>query len=130
MNIENFIAELERLGFNHSGFRRDEDPFLRSYDVPENLQDTLVALIIGRAGKLHVISVQDKLHREMGGHFPMMNPTQELLDALAKGNEGFITWFSNRVIATATTETADGQVKQGVCLVDGRLVMDESERVN
>jgi hypothetical protein len=129
MNIENFIAELERLGFMDSGFRKDEDPFLRSDDVPENLQDTLVALNIGRAGKLHVISVQDKLHREIGGHFPMMNPTQELLDALAKGNEGFITWFSNRVSAT-TTETADGQVKQGVRLMDGRWVMDESEKVN
>jgi hypothetical protein len=130
MNIEDFITELEHFGFVDSGFRADLDPFIRSYDVPQNLQGTLVAVNIGICTSPksnpkplgYSITVQDKSHRELGEAFAMMEPNQELLDALAKGGDGFMVWWSHRIVATGTMGD------RNICVTtEGKVAVETSQ---
>jgi hypothetical protein len=86
MQIEEFVAGLEKLGFRDSGFKVLDEPWMLSFNPPESLLGML-ALNIGptkKDGKVtgYAVSIQRAPGKEVGGLFVMRQPDEALLKEL------------------------------------------------
>jgi hypothetical protein len=140
--FEDFVRRLFEIGFtdlpeppacaNVLGYLRAH-PFIRSFGPPDSLRSAIKWLnTSGESIDDYSITVgdwsADGSSREWGelidGHgrsyrFGLLQPTEELLDALASGAEGFTNWFTNRIALIFKIKHGK-TVGQGVVTVGGK----------
>jgi len=145
LQFDEFISRLLAMGFAEDDMtpaaspgvreRLEAWPFVRSFNSPPSLRPAFRWLNTGGCSlRDFSVTVDDEMpdgsSREWGerddGHggsisFGAMEPTDELLAALALGAEGFTKWFNSRCAFSFETKGGDGEsVGQGVVTVDGK----------
>jgi hypothetical protein len=137
MRIEDFVSELQELGFTKC---KDEwigprplDDFVASYDPPKRLADAIFSLNIGgmlgrdlATYKDHNVMFQGLDYEELGSVFgpSVLAADEDLLAALRLDGRGFLEWFYSRpVIAVSLTNLDSGKSTHGFMRRDNNFVI-------